>query len=231
LKLAGVGRARLGRWSLAVIAATLAVIFGLGQLILPPIATSRLRASLSDRGVDVRVSLSAVPAVELLFGYADAVRVRIARLSSGPGSRDNLLSSIAKVGTLDARVGELDLAGLVLTDVSLTKRGNRLTARAHVTRAAIEAVLPVDLNVAPSRTGSPGIKVDATVRAFGHHISADADVVAVGGAIEIQPLIPILGDVSALNVVVFRYRPVWVDRVAAVSRGGSYVLTVTGHYR
>jgi hypothetical protein len=209
----------------------LVVIFGLGQLVLPPIATSRLQASLSEGGVDVRVSLSAFPAVELLFGYADTVHVRIARLSSGQGSLDNLLASIAKVGTLDARVGELDTSGLVLTDVALTKRGNLLTARAHVTRSAIEAVLPVSLSIAPSRAGSTGIKVDVSAQAFGEDVSADADVAAVGGSIEIQPQVPLLGDVSELNVVVFSYRPVWVDRVAAVPRGGSYLLTVTAHYR
>jgi hypothetical protein len=221
----------VGRWACAVLLAVVVVVFGLGQLILPGIATSNLDASLSQGGVDAHASVSAFPAIKLLFGYADRVNVRITRLSSGSGSIDGLLASASKVGTLDATVAELDADGLRLTNVSLTKHGNILIARANVTRSAIASILPVNLRILRPAPGSSGIAFEATVDAFGQTVSAAAGVDAVSGQIDVEPNIPLVGDVSALDITVFSDRRVSVDSVSASPRGDSYALRATAHYR
>lgn len=203
-----------------------------GQIVLPRIAAERLTASLSRNGQGVHVSISAFPAVELLFGEADSVNVRIARLVAGSHHVGDLLTRAERVGSLDARVGELETHGLTLHDVLLRKRGAALTASANVTRQAVQTILPLDLTLSDTPPGGNGLIVRGKMSVFGHAMRGAAAVQAQDGVIVLRPALPVIGfALDPLQVTLFNDPAVWVDRVQAVSTGSAYRLTATSHYR
>lgn len=218
-----------------LIGAAVAVLLGLqvlSQLLLPSIAANRLTTSLSPNGEGVHVDVSAFPALKLLFGDADTVKVRIARLVSSSHHVGNLLARTANVGTLAASVGELDTHGLVLTNVVLRKRGQSLTASGAVTRASVQAVLPLHLVVTPLPPGANGLLVNAKVEILGHRVSVTADVHAENGKIVLSPHAGGLATVlNQFHIDVFSNPAVWIDRVTAVARGNTYTLSASAHYR
>ncbi len=209
-----------------------ALALTLSQLLIPPIATDNLRSSLERNGRGVSVQLSAFPALELVFGQADAVKVRIRRLVSGRSHVGGLIASAADVGSLDARVGQLDTHGLELTNVSLTKHGAQLAASSTVTRAAVQAALPLNLVVLPSSVGAPGIVVRGGVDVLGQRVSGTAEAQAVGGQIVLRPAESGLASVlNSIHITVFSNPAIWVDRVNAVSTGSAYRVSAAAHYR
>ena len=65
-------------------AAGVLLLLGLAQLLLPRIASSTISSRVGRYGKVESVSVSAWPAVELLWGSADSVRVKARRLSLSP---------------------------------------------------------------------------------------------------------------------------------------------------
>ncbi len=125
----------------------------------------------------------------------------------------------------------LDAHGLVLKDVVLQKHGQAITASAGVTGSAIAAVLPVNLNIADPESGSGGLVVRAHIRVLGQQINATAGVVAEHGNIVLHPLESgIASLLDSIDITLFHSPIVWVDGVAVAGRGGTYRLTVAGHY-
>jgi hypothetical protein len=225
--------ARRARWRIPVGGGAVALlILVAAQFVLPVIATEQLTSSLSRNGTGVRVSLSAFPALELLFGEADSVKVQITRFVSRPARVGHLLARTAKVGRLTALVGELDTHGLVLHDVRLEKRGDALLVSATVTRVALQAVLPPTFSLGFTRTGSNGLEVRARARVFSHNVIIRAGVRARGGNIVLYPLIPGIGALLApLHITLFSSSAVTFESVSVVQHRGSFTLTVTGLYR
>jgi hypothetical protein len=202
------------------------------QFVLPVIAANRLAASLARTGTDVHVSVSAFPAVELLFGDADTVDVSIGKLVSATNHVGDLLARTANVGTLNATVRELDAHGLVLTDVSLRKRGSRLMATATVSRAAVQAVLPLHLVVTPVSAGSNGLLVRGHIRVLGHNVQGTAEVQAANGGIVLSPRASGISSLlNAIHITIFHNPVVRVDRVAAVAKGDAYTLSASARYQ
>ena len=222
--------ARKGRLGVAAIGVLVALVLvlGVGQLVIPGIVARRLTNSLSTQASGVRVSLSAVPAVKLLFGYADRVSVNIGTMTASRGHVGDLLARTAKQGTLDATVGTLDTDGFVLKDVALRKRGNALTGVATVTRSAIAAALPSAITLTPRSAGASGLTLMAKLRVLGREVDASALVEAQDGKIVVSPTAPVL---SILRVTVFDSRSVSVDSVGVVAHGDSYAMRASGHYR
>ncbi|MGA9858169.1 MAG: hypothetical protein WBQ18_09930, partial [Solirubrobacteraceae bacterium] len=87
---------------LAGLGLALLVVVGLlvGQLVLPGIAAQRLRSQLSRSAQVLSVSVSAFPAVKLLWHHADRVVIRLGRYHPAPGSLGATLEQSADVGTL-----------------------------------------------------------------------------------------------------------------------------------
>lgn len=117
-------------------------------------AAAQLRSRLAAHGRVQSLAVSAFPAIELLWGRADAVRVRmqsydVAPLPSRGRSADAaaprtstvariaaFLRATAATGRLDARAGTFRAGRLVLDEAVLTKRGPALHARAVDARGA-----------------------------------------------------------------------------------------------
>src|SRR6476620_398989 len=85
----GDGRSGL-RMGLAIAGAAL-LLLALAQLLLPRLAASRISSRVGRYGEVASVSVSAWPALKLLWGSADSVRVKARHLSLSPGQAAKLL--------------------------------------------------------------------------------------------------------------------------------------------
>ena len=205
----------------------LVIVFGLGQVVLPGIAASRLRTSLLRTSDGVQVSVSATPAVELLFGQAGSVVVHISTMRSQRGPVGSLIQRASQTTDLDATVGRLVVDGLTLQRITLLKHGAQMSVRAFVSRASIASVLPVNINLKPEADRA-GIQMQVSIDVFGAKRTVSARVEAVNGRIAIGPDLPLIG--SELLVTIFHAPGFSVDQVNARPGGGGYELAARGHY-
>jgi len=206
------------------------VVYELGQLILPAIAADRIRDSLASHATGVQVSVSATPALELLFGHADRVTVHIDRLYP--------LRKRAKLGSLFARMAGTDdlavsvehavLGGVALQHIVLTKRGAQLVGRATVTRAAIEAALPLELQIAERSPNPQTLLLSASTNVLGHTVAGTAIVTVESGRLVIAPDNPLLG---FLHLTLFDDPRVDVQTLSARSDGEAYTFAATGRFQ
>ena len=77
------GRRRSIRIALGA-AGGVVVLLGLAQLLLPKLAAQRVRSELARYGVVHSVSVSAFPAVELLWGHAQSANVSAGNIDMSP---------------------------------------------------------------------------------------------------------------------------------------------------
>ena len=148
----------------AVGAAVLVVaLLVLSQVALPLLAESRLRSELADTGRVTSVSVSAFPALKLLAGRADSVRVRMSSGSLGVGDLGERLASTSRADSLDFQVDEFSLGPLRIRDVSLEKDGDALVGTASITSADLAAALPVDLGLRPVESDDGALVMEAQV--------------------------------------------------------------------
>lgn len=203
-------------------------LLGGAQIILPGVAEQRVRDSLGRWADGLSVTVSATPAVRLLFGHADHVGVRIARLRlPGAGSPlADLLVRTRQTDDLDVRVATLVTHGLVIRDVYASKRGLALSAEGTLSKLAIEAVLPFNLRLGASAQSGQSLLFSATATILGQPITGSALLVARDGNLEIAPNLPLL---SALHVNLFSDPRVAVDRISLVTAGDAYTFSVAGH--
>ena len=113
-----------------------------GQLLLPELAERRVRSDLAATG-DVReVDVSAFPALKLLFGRADEVRVRFGTARSDRNRLGEWIERADGAERLDVRAEQARLGPLEVRDAVLRKDGDAITATGTATREAIEAAAP-----------------------------------------------------------------------------------------
>ena len=203
------------------------LVFGIGQLILPSIAARVIRDSIAG-GEGVQVSVSATPAVKLLFGSADRVTVRMQRLQSAQSNDASLIAQAGAAHDLDASIGELRTNGLLLSNVSLRKRGSEMSATATVNRSVVAAMLPLNLRLAAQPGTADGIVATGSFQLLGATSTVNAVVAAVGGRIVLSPDLPALG--RLVNLTIFSAPAFWFDSVTSSGIGDSYVIRVSGHY-
>jgi hypothetical protein len=168
------------------------------------------------------VDVSAFPVVQLLWGRADAVRVRVAgaRLAASGDLADQLDRTRA-TDELDASVDELRLGPLVLRDLRLRKRGERLRGEASVTRADLAAASPVAVDLEPVESRD-GVLV---LQARAGPLTVRARLSASDGRLLIAPD-GLLGGFASLTV--FEDPRVRVEGVGARPRAGGFTLTADG---
>ncbi len=190
----------------------------LSEILLPGLAERRLRNSLSERGSGITVAIEAEPAAKLLLGRADRVRVRVRALRAQSGPAGDLAARAAKVDALDADIGTLVVGRLRLEDASLRKRGDDVTARATVSRRAIQSALPASIKLGAPKVSPDGPAFTATVSFLGRSRRLTVVARARDGRIRLEPDLPLPGFVS---LTVFEDPRVFIESVSA---DGSAVL-------
>lgn len=181
----GGGRAR--KLSLSLAGAVLALLV-LAQLLLPRIAASTISSRVGRYGSVRDVSVTAWPAVKLLWGSADSVRVRARRLRLAPAQAAKLLSESRGVASMELSAERVQIGPLALTDATLHKRAGKLSATAEATEADVRAALPEGLQVRLLRSEAGRVEVQAGGGLFGVQATVDAVAEARAGKLVAHPL-------------------------------------------
>jgi hypothetical protein len=216
---------------LAALVAAAAVLAFLAacQLVLPGIAAGRLRSMLSRSGVVQSVSVSAWPAVELLWHHADSVMVSMGSWSASPVRLNGQLRQLHDVGTLRASIGVVHVGALTAHRVSVSSAGGRIIGRGTVREADLRGAVPFLRSVVPATSSDGKLVLRGTASVLGLiGGSVDATVQARRGALIVSPDVP-LGGLATLTV--FSARGVRVTGVSAAAVRGGFVARVTARLR
>lgn len=198
-----------------------------GQLVLPGIATDRLRDQLAKHGRVLHVEVHAFPAVQLLWHHADRVVIRMGSYNSSSTNLGTSLGQANDVGELDASAQTVTAGLLTIRDAALRGRDGRLSATARVNDGDLRAAVPFLDSVQPLASGNGQLTLRGTATVLGVTATADATVAAVDGKLQVQPDVPFGG---LATVTVFSDPHVHVDGVSATSFGAD-AFTVTGSAR
>jgi LmeA-like phospholipid-binding len=163
------------------------VVLGLAQLLLPGLAARRVRSQLGRYGVVRSTSVSAFPAVELLWGRAQSVSASATRIGMSLSQASALLWQGRGVDRLDVSAQSLRLETLALHGVLLRKRGSALYIEGSITQAALRAALPGSTEVLPLGSIPGGVQVRVTGTIFGAVASVDVLLLAEDGRLVAQP--------------------------------------------
>jgi len=194
-----------------------------GQLLLPRLAERRLREELEASGEVVRVRVSAFPALKLLFGRADRVLVRMGAVRvAGQGEVADLLDRTEAAGDLDVSAREVRVGPLLVRDLRLDKRGDRLFAEAALTEADVAAASPVAVALRPVASGDGSLVLEARTAFLGREIAVRARLSSQDGALVVAPE----GALAALaTITVFSDPRVRVGSVGARERPDGFTVT------
>jgi hypothetical protein len=188
------------------------LLLGLAQVFLPRIAASRISSRVGRYGSVESVSVKAWPAVKLLWGNADSVRVRARSLRLSPAQTAKLLWEARGLGDITMTAASVQEGPLRLSDVSLYKRGQALTAQALISGADVIAALPPGVSVQLLESEGGEVKVKARGGLFGVTASVDAVAAASDGKLVARPLGALL---SGLQLTLFSDPHVYVLGVGA----------------
>ena len=170
-----------------IAAGALVALLALAQLVLPRIAASQISSKVGRYGHVEHVSVSAWPAVKLLWKHADSVRVRASRLSLSPAQAASLLWEGRSTSRLDIEAASVHVGSLALSDATLRKRGAQLEAHATTTQAAAEAALGAGVSVQLTGSSDGRVQVRVGGSLFGVGASVPAAAEAVDGKLVAHP--------------------------------------------
>lgn len=185
-------RNRVPRVAIAI-AGPVALVAVLGQALLPSIAADRARATLDRYGTVRSVSVSAWPAIELLWGKADSLTVHATKLTVTPPQIASLLAQARGFHDVTISAEEITLlapelpTGLTVSGARVRKRGAGVSASATVTQAQLSHALPGGLGVRPISSGPQGVTVRASGALFGVRASIDVIARPLEGNIVAEP--------------------------------------------
>jgi hypothetical protein len=205
------------------------LILVLAQIFLPQIAESDLRSQLGKHGKVLDVSVSAFPAIELLWHDADSVTVKMASYKSSTADLAAVLNQAGGIGTLDASIGTVTTGLLTLHGVTVQKRGDLLSGSATIDESDLTAAVPIISDVKPVASSNGQLTFQGTASLLGVSATVDATVQADGnGNLVVAPDVP-FG--SLATVTVFSDPHVKVTSVSAQPAPGGFTATAQGQLR
>lgn len=212
-------------------AGVLLALLGLAQLLLPRIASSTISSRIGRYGKVQSVSVSAWPAITLLWGSADSVRVRARRLSLTPSQAAKLLWEGHGVSRIDFTADSVQLGPIHVSGARLRKRGGALSAEAQTSEADVRRALPtgIELQLLGSEGGQ--VRVRASGGLFGVGASVDAVALARDGKLVAHPEGLLL---EGFQLTLFSDQHVFVRSLGASAQAGpppGYRLTMTASLR
>jgi hypothetical protein len=178
---------RIKLFALAALALVVLVLV-LAQLLLPWIAARVISSRVGRYGKVDRVDVTAWPAVKLLWGDADSVRVTAAHLSLSPTQAAKLLWEAHDVASMDVSAESVELGSLQLSDATLRKRDRALSAAASASEADVAAALPAGFSLRLLRSERGQVEVQASGGLFGVSATVNALAEADEGKLVAHPL-------------------------------------------
>jgi hypothetical protein len=133
-------RTRRRRLVIGAVAGAVALL-ALSQLVLPALAEQHVRSKLNGIGTGAQVSISAFPAVKMLWGHPDHATIRLDELNAGP---------------------------FVVRDVRVKEDGRHIDATATVPRADLPG-LPANVNLNSAQLPGSRLLLDAAAGALKIH--------------------------------------------------------------
>jgi hypothetical protein len=204
------------------------VLLVVAQLVLPGVAAQHVRDRLARSGQVLSVSVSAFPAIELLWHQADSVTVRLGTYRSSSSNLGSNVGQAVDVGTLRASARVLDSGLLTLRHASLTKTGSTLQGSALVSEADLRHSLPVLQSVTPVASGGGELILRGKVNFLGATATVDGVVAARNGAVVVAPNVP-FGALATVRV--FSNPHVYVQSIAASPAPDGFRVSATGRLR
>lgn len=199
------------------------VVFGVGQLVLPGIAASRLRSRLAQSGQVLSVQVSAFPAIKLLWHHADSVVIRMGRYQPvTPSALGSTLAQAGDVGRLTASAQELVDGLLTLHDATLSKRGDLLAGHATVDESDLRSALPILDSVTPVASSGGQLTLQGTASLFGVTGTIDVTVAARDGDLVAAPDLPLVP-----TITLFSHPGISVEGISARPVAGGFVVNGT----
>ncbi|HEY7934221.1 MAG TPA: hypothetical protein VID48_10400 [Solirubrobacteraceae bacterium] len=206
------------------------------QVILPLIAVQRARDRIDRYGTINSLSVSAVPALKLLWGKMDSLHVKASRMHvpatqigqllwSARGSTDMELSS-KQMRLLDENFTG---GGLHLEDVEFHKQGAQLSGQATVSPADLRAALPAGFEIQPLSSSNGQVEVQASGAVLGLQASGSGLISAQEGRLVVQPSGIPFG--ALVKVTLFQDPHLFINGIAASSHNGGYKFTITASLR
>jgi hypothetical protein len=196
----------------AGVAGGVLLLLALAQLILPRLAVNRISSRVGRYGKVQSVSVSAWPAVELLWGHVGSVRVRAGSLALSPAQAASLLWEARGTASMNVSAETVQLGSLRLSDASLSKHGSAMNAQALASEADVKAALPAGFGVKLLRSEAGEVEVQATGALFGVGASVNAVAGASDGKLVAHPLGFLI---EALQLRLFSNPHVYVEGVGA----------------
>ncbi len=178
---------RKAAWVGLGVAGGVVVVLGLAQLLLPRLAAQRVRSEISRYGVVHSASVSAFPAIELLWGDAQSATVSAASLDMTPAAANELLWKSRGVQRIDMHAESMRVGSFTLRDASWRKRGDQLSMGGQLTEADLRASLPGSTGFALLDSNSDGVTMRVSGSLFGLAASVDVQLSAVEGKLVAQP--------------------------------------------
>lgn len=185
----------------------LLLVLGVCQLLLPRIAAKVLRDKVARYGEVQSASVSALPAVQLLWGSASAASLTAGQIAISPHQLIGLIVEAKPVTELTVKASSVKLldpgfgAGAVtLLHAVLQKRGETLHASAVLTQAALQAALPDGVEASLSASASGQLSARASGQLFGFKAAFDATVQAQEGKLLLIPAQPLLAGLGRITL-------------------------------
>jgi hypothetical protein len=224
------GGGRLRNTLLAVLGGALLAL-ALAQLLLPGIVADRIASRLGRYGSVQSVQVQAWPAVELMWGSADAVEVRAGSLTMSAAQAASFLWEARGTHRVGLSATSVRLGRLRLGDVRLRKLGATLGAEALTSEDDVRAALPRGVELALLGSAGGRVRVRASGGLFGVAASVEAVASASEGRLIAHPLAPLR---EGVELTLFSDPHVHVEGVSAgvvQGRPATYRLTLAASLR
>jgi hypothetical protein len=173
------------------------LVLVLAQLLLPVIAEKVAKDRLSKYGTVKSVSVSAFPAVELLWGKADSASVHAGSLKVSASQFSQIIKQVweargvtnATMTAEQVTVGATGLLahGVTASDVHAQKRGSQVSVSATITQQQLEEALPSGFQVKLLESGGGQVRVQVSGGLFGEQAAISAFIKPSGGRLVAEP--------------------------------------------
>ena len=169
------------------------LVLALAQALLPGLAAKRVSARVARYGTVKSVHVSAWPAIELLWGKADSVDLRVGALTA---TSAQLVAQLWEARGIDDMTVSADTAtfsepalprGLTIDDLHTTKRGATIHTSATLTQSQLDAALPSGFQIEPTASGGGEVEAHVSGGLFGLQASISALVRPAEGRLIAEP--------------------------------------------